>query len=123
MKLVREKWQPVKGYKGYYEVDRKSNIRSLHKHNYQKVISQSKNSSGYYTVSLRKNDKRKTAYVHRIVAMAFLENRKRKIIVNHINCNKLDNRVANLECATNSENTIHAFMNGCIPGKQLRIAA
>ena len=123
MKLVREKWQPVKGYKGYYEVDRKSNIRSLHKHNYQKVISQNKNSSGYYTVSLRKNDKRKTAYVHRNVAMAYLENRKRKKIVNHINCNKLDNRVANLEWATNSENTIHAFLNDRIPGKQLRLAA
>ena len=67
---------------------------------------------GYYTVAIYENGVRKFKKVHRLVAEAFIPNPENKSQVNHIDGNKLNNDVSNLEWATNSENQKHAYKVG-----------
>jgi hypothetical protein len=67
---------------------------------------------GYLIVGLWANCERKTMLVHRLVTEAFIPNTESKPQVNHINGDKLDNRVENLEWATSSENTQHSYDTG-----------
>jgi len=68
--------------------------------------------TGYATFTLIHKDERMTKQVHRLVAEAFIPNDDvKKKYVNHINYNKLDNRVENLEWMTASENNKHAHQN------------
>lgn len=70
------------------------------------------NPNGYLTVRLYKNGKHYSKYIHRLVAETFLINNQTDLQVNHINGNKTDNRVCNLEWCTASENIRHAMNNG-----------
>lgn len=70
------------------------------------------NSCGYVYTRLTKNKIGKNVRIHRIVAMAFIENPEHKICVNHKDGNKENNRVDNLEWVSHSENMHHAFDNG-----------
>ncbi|MBW2595123.1 MAG: HNH endonuclease [Deltaproteobacteria bacterium] len=60
-----------------------------------------------------KRGKPKHVVIHRLVAEAFIPNSKHKPEVNHINCDKTDNRVENLEWVTRKENAAHARKFGC----------
>lgn len=66
---------------------------------------------GYWHVGLMTDGKQKRYCVHRLVAQAFIPNPLNKPQINHINGVKTDNRVENLEWATASENTQHAYKN------------
>lgn len=66
---------------------------------------------GYYRCTFSYKLKRKSFYVHRLVAKAFLENYSENLLVNHINGIKTDNRIENLEMCTPKENVKHAFEN------------
>lgn len=66
------------------------------------------NNRGYYSVGIR----RKTHMVHRLVAQAFIPNPEKKPFVNHIDGNKLNNHVSNLEWCTVRENNLHARQSG-----------
>lgn len=68
--------------------------------------------SGYMVVSLRLNGKTKDFLVHRLIGKTFLPNFKDHLDINHINGNKRDNRLINLECVTRSENILHANRMG-----------
>ena len=67
---------------------------------------------GYMQLGISIGNQVKVFKVHRVVAITWLDNPLNKETINHINGNKKDNRVANLEWATRSENVIHAFQTG-----------
>jgi len=78
-----------------------------------KILKQDISNSGYYRVSIyfNKHDFKHRS-VHRLVAIAFIPNPENKREVNHIDGNKLNNNVSNLEWVTRSENEIHAMKTG-----------
>ena len=113
-----EIWKDIKDYEGYYQVSNFGKIKSLdrivkdkgkerYQHLKEKEIHSTDNGRGYQIVSLRKDDKRKNKYVHRLVAEAFIPNPNNLSEVNHKNLNKKDNTVDNLEWCTNVENKRH----------------
>lgn len=67
---------------------------------------------GYPTVFISINGERKLKLIHRLLAIAFIPNPHNKPQVNHINGDKKDNRLENLEWCTNKENVEHAFKTG-----------
>jgi hypothetical protein len=80
---------------------------------------------GYVKCKIRNNDGARLVFAHRLVAEAFIENPQGKPTVNHINCNKKDNRLENLEWATNKEQIEHSIKNKLQDfdkiGKKLRV--
>lgn len=70
--------------------------------------------SGYYQVSLKSDETNKftNQYIHRLVALHFIDNPENKREVNHIDGNKLNNLVSNLEQVTSSENQKHRHTIG-----------
>ena len=104
-----EIWKDIEGYPGY-QVSNKGNVRSLnywHKAGKIQVLKPNFNGQHYLKVCLRKEKKNYTRVVHRLVALAFIPNDdpEHKTQVNHINEDKTDNRVCNLEWVTPKENT------------------
>lgn len=82
------------------------------------TISQRVSTNGYHRFNVRlgdmKYEKPTTLYTHRVVAEHFIPNIDNKPEVNHINGDKKDNRIDNLEWVTSKENTLHAIDNGLI---------
>jgi hypothetical protein len=91
-----------------------NNIEHYYASNYGniKIKNRLKNSfsniNGYYVVSIMK----KHFYVHRLIALTFLENSQNKAVVNHIDGNKLNNALENLEWTTCLENNMHKIYSG-----------
>ena len=106
---MEEIWKPVACNKNY-EVSNFGNIRNLKGH----LLSQRDNGHGYKNVMLYGTPKRKVYYVHRLVAEAFIENPENKSEVNHLDGNKGNNIISNLEWCTRLENKMHALHSGLI---------
>ena len=77
-----------------------------------KVLKQNTNVDGYKNVNLLNNEGKKTFRVHRLVAQAFIPNPQNKETVNHIDGDKTNNKVDNLEWSTRKEQMIHAYKLG-----------
>ena len=101
-------WRNVMEFEGLYMV---SNT-GLVKNSKGKLISQQIQNSGYSIVHLFSNNRRKAKTVHRLVAQSFLTLNDKKIQVNHIDGNKKNNSVENLEWCTPCENLRHSVKNG-----------
>ena len=101
-----EQWKTITGYDNY-EVSTEGNVRNVKT---GRIITQHDN-GGYLKVNLHKNGKRKVFYIHRLVAIAFIPNPQNKPTVNHIDENKHNNRVDNLEWATYGEQQRHGTRN------------
>ena len=117
---MEEVWKDIAGYEGLYQVSNFGRVKSLdrEKSNGTGVyilkgkIKTANERRGYLGTQLYKNHKLKNVYVHRLVAEAFIPNTDGQETINHINGNKLDNRVENLEWVSNAENVKHAFQTG-----------
>lgn len=108
-----EKWKPIKGYEGIYEVSNLGRVKSLSRKSSrgyrlkEKIILGGTNSSGYTVIVLRKNNTPKSFRLNIIVAVAFLNHNQNKsnLVVDHKNRIRTDNRLDNLRLITNRENT------------------
>ena len=108
---MKEEWKPNTGYEGLYEASNTGKIKSFQRGK-ARILSLCKNSQGYLQVVLRKDKAVKSLYVHRLVASAFMPNPNNKPEVNHIDGNKANNNINNLEWVTRKENASHAVKMG-----------
>ena len=116
MENQKEIWKDVPNYEGYYQVSNLGRVKNLKRFVKAKskatrlikerILKANIDSTTYLAVMLSKDGKKKTFKVHQLVAMAFLNHTPcgHKIVVNHINFNKQDNSLSNLELVTNREN-------------------
>lgn len=116
-----EEWRDVAGYEGLYQVSNLGKIKMI-KRGRNKILIGRKRGKGYISVTLtKKGCPNKDYYVHRLVAAAFIPNPLNLPQINHINFNKADNSVSNLEWCDNKYNAEHRATKGfSIPKKQKR---
>ena len=124
-----EEWRDIPGFEGYYQVSNLGNVRSLdryvvaNKSGGKKLLKgkmmkltkdrgRIESKTKYLVVNLRKEGKNKVCQVHRLVAEVFIPNPMNYPVPNHIDGNKENNMVDNLEWVTYSENNQHALNTG-----------
>lgn len=108
---MEEIWKDIDGYIGKYQVSNLGKVRSLPRNGtvrYKRILKIQTDRKGYNYVSFHK----KKFKVHRLVAEAFIPNPENKPQVNHIDGNKINNCVNNLEWATAQENIQHSLKTG-----------
>ena len=115
---MEELWKDIEGYEGLYQVSNLGRVKSLDKIDSigRKIKGRNMklrlNKCGYVDVKLSTDSIEKDKLVHRLVAEAFIPNTDGKHVINHIDGNKQNNCVNNLEWCTQKENIQHAFEIG-----------
>lgn len=135
---MSETWKPIEGYEGIYDVSNLGRVRGYWTREGNsfdnrtcyignkptKILKNKINNSGYCMVTLvDKNKNRKERSVHRLVAKAFIPNPDNKPCINHIDNNRSNPIVTNLEWCTYSENLLHAQKQGRLFASQSKGAA
>lgn len=103
-----QEWKNINDFKDLYKVSNDGKIYSVRKN---KLLKPKINKYGYYEVCLFKDNKRYYRTIHRLVAETFISNANNYSVVNHLDSNKLNNNVFNLEWTTVSGNTKHCYEN------------
>ncbi len=118
-----EEWKDVIGYEGLYQVSNYGRVKSLGRYvnsghpgskprfKPEKILTTKYHPEGYIQNEFYKDGKKILRKVHRLVAIAFLGNHE-DMVVNHIDGNKSNHRLDNLEWCTTSENHLHAYSTG-----------
>jgi hypothetical protein len=114
---MEEIWKDIPDYEGLYQVSNYGNVKSLSrkrlindKFRYttkEKMLLQYNDNRGYYRVKLYSNSNKKNYQIHQLVCMAFLNHipSGNRLVVDHIDNNKLNNRLDNLQIISNRENS------------------
>ena len=115
---MQELFRDISGYEGLYQISNLGNVRSF------KAVSKGGNlkavyRKGYATVTLVKCGVSRVCSIHRLVAQAFIPNPYNLPYINHIDGNKSNNDISNLEWCTHLENMRHAFDTGLVKRKPL----
>lgn len=115
-----EIWKDIDGYSGYYQISNFGRVKSFSRlvlngfSNRMTTIKIRKpkfNRSGYAEVCINFNNKSIQFRIHRLVALHFIDNPNNKSEVNHIDSNRLNNNVTNLEWTSKRENQCHGSIN------------
>jgi hypothetical protein len=118
-----EKWVDIINYEGLYKISNLGRVKSCNRlvrnksgrrYVKEKMLKPTIDKCGYYKVNLNRHNKRKTFKIHKLVADQFLIKDQ---CVNHIDGNKLNNTLDNLEYVTYSKNSIHAREMGLVKSK------
>ena len=132
---MEEIWKDIPSYEGLYQASNLGNIRSLDrirkqfnhngiatvKYKGKTLKKQIKKGTGYYTVTLYDNNRKaKIKLIHRLIAETFLKNDNNNPVVNHIDGNKKNNCVENLEWCTQSHNVKESYRLGLQKGFHIR---
>ena len=111
MNQMNEIWKSVPNYDGIYEVSNFGNIRNVSVMGAYRNLVLVRDKDGYAIVTLCKNNKQSSKRVHRLVALAFIENPLNKPQVNHKDEDRWNNCVWNLEWVTSRENNNYGSRN------------
>lgn len=114
IKISNEIWKNINKYPNYY-------ISNFGRIKNKKNILRPSITNGYYGINLFNKEKKIRMQIHILVAKQFINNPKDLPFVNHINGNRLDNRIENLEWIDNSGNMIHAFRIGLFKPKVCKV--
>lgn len=101
---MKEYWKDIKGYEGLYQISNLGRVKSFYS---GKILKGIKATNGYLNVRLYKNGTPHGLSIHRLVAQAFIPNPENKPEVNHIDEDKTNNKISNLEWNTRLENMRH----------------
>jgi hypothetical protein len=105
-----EQWKAVAECNGEYQVSNLGRVKSL-KNGKERILKEAL-VNGYLRIEIFTKGNRKSYPLHKLVSLAFIENGHNKPEVNHIDGNKLNNNVSNLEWVTRKENMQHAWDTG-----------
>lgn len=115
-----EEIKKLEGFNDYYYISSYGYIITKNWRNSKReaIIKTCLDACGYKRTALMHNGKLKTIKIHRLVAISFIQNPENKPQVNHIDGNKQNNNINNLEWVNNSENQIHAYKIGLNKAKR-----
>ena len=111
-----EVWKDIIGYEGIYRISNLGNVYSIARGGSGsartgRLLIPKIDRNGYLFTNLQYKGSRKYMKIHRLVAIHFIENPMNKPQVNHIDFNRTNNNITNLEWCTISENHKHTWMN------------
>jgi hypothetical protein len=126
-----EQWKDIPDYEGLYQVSDLGRVKSLER----RVFTLNKNciykpiiiksfvtKRGYFEVRLCTNNTSKAKKIHRLLAESFIPNPNQKPQVNHIDANRLNNKISNLEWVNNRENSCHRVKNSHFTSKYVGVS-
>lgn len=124
--MAHETWRDVAGYEGLYEVSNLGNVRGVARTHFRydkqgnaykvrvpaRCLVKKDNSNGYYRVCLSRDNRVRRLLVHRLVAMAFVENPDDLPVIDHIDGDRHNNDASNLRWCTQGDNLRYSYQNG-----------